>query len=306
MASSSQTQLPSTEEQFDDEKFKPHLEELEKAKTDQELDEKLSGMSKIGLSISGWMKYVFNRDTSREEFNAVWLTIDEYIASAEAGLQAAWRVVASPNWRVEKKGSKGDIVESTQTQRFGKVYRFTGIVDCPAKFLYEEFKNNITRLPEWNPTILKSDLIKQIADGIDLSYQVTAGGGRGIIAPRDFVILRRCAPVNSEGQVIPEGQADPHCYMCSGTSVDVPGYPPHRDMVRGHNKVGCWCLKPTMVKTSSGKLEEKTVFQWLMCCDLKGKIPQFVLDTAFATVMLDYIVHVRKHVADAKAKGLVK
>lgn len=34
-----------------------------------------------------------------------------------------------------------------------------------------------------------------------------------------------------------------------------------------------------------------------------GKIPQFVLDTAFSTVMLDYVVHVRRHAADARTKG---
>ncbi|XP_045508180.1 steroidogenic acute regulatory protein-like [Colias croceus] len=227
--------------------------------------------------------------------------IDEYKRLADESMAHAWRVVNAANWKLEKRGSqKGDIVESTQTEQFGKVYRFTGIVDCPAKFLYSEFKDNITRLPEWNPTILKSELIKEIGPGVDLSYQVTAGGGRGIISPRDFVILRRMAALSREGRPTDD---EPYCYISSGVSVAVPGYPPHTDMVRGHNKVGCWCLKPKSVQTPNGKVEQ-TVFQWLMCCDLKGKIPQFVLDAAFATVMLDYIVHVRKYAADSKAKGL--
>ncbi|XP_047541489.1 steroidogenic acute regulatory protein-like [Vanessa atalanta] len=228
--------------------------------------------------------------------------IDEYKQMAEEGMQNAWRTINLPDWKLEKRGSqKGDIVESKQCEQFGKVYRFTGIVDCPAKFLFEEFKNNITKLPEWNPTILKSELIKEIGPGIDLSYQVTAGGGRGIIAPRDFVILRRLAPLGPDGRVVEAGDAT--CYITSGVSVAVPGYPPARDMVRGHNKVGCWCLTPKAVE-EGGKVVQRTVFQWLMCCDLKGKIPQFVLDAAFATVMLDYIVHVRKFAADSKAKGL--
>ncbi|XP_050669236.1 steroidogenic acute regulatory protein-like isoform X3 [Leptidea sinapis] len=229
-----------------------------------------------------------------------WLQIDEYKRMADESLENAWKVLHSSTWKLEKRGShKGDLVESTQTEQFGKVYRFTGIVDCPAKFMYAEFKDNLTRLPEWNPTILKSEMIKEIGPGVDLSYQVTAGGGRGIIAPRDFIILRRTSGVTQDG-VATDGEA--HCYISSGVSVAVPGYPPNREMVRGHNKVGCWCLTPKMVDTPSGKVEH-TVFQWLMCCDLKGKIPQFVLDTAFATVMLDYIVHVRKFVSDSKAKG---
>ncbi|XP_045457567.1 steroidogenic acute regulatory protein-like [Melitaea cinxia] len=228
--------------------------------------------------------------------------IDEYKQMAEESMQNAWNTINLPDWKLEKRGSqRGDIVESRQTEQFGKVYRFTGVVDCPAKFLYEEFKNNITKLPEWNPTILKSELIKEIGPGIDLSYQVTAGGGRGIISPRDFIILRRMAPLSREGRPV---DTEPYCYITSGVSVAVPGYPPHRDMVRGHNKVGCWCLIPKTVQTEGGKTVQRTVFQWLMCCDLKGKIPQFVLDAAFATVMLDYIIHVRKFAADSKAKGL--
>ncbi|CAH0716847.1 unnamed protein product, partial [Brenthis ino] len=278
-----------------------HVGELENVGNEEELQKKLDSMSVFGFSIANFMKMIFNK-SNNEPFKAEWLSISEYKNMAEESMQNAWKTINLPNWRLEKRGSqKGDMVESTQTEQFGKVYRFSGVVDCPAKFLFEQFRDNITKLPEWNPTILKSELIKEIAPGIDLSYQVTAGGGRGIIAPRDFVILRRMAPISKEGSIV---ENDPYCYITSGVSVQVPGYPPHRDMVRGHNKVGCWCLTPKSVETAGGKMEERTVFQWLMCCDLKGKIPQFVLDAAFATVMLDYIVHVRKFAAESKAKGL--
>ncbi|CAH2084222.1 unnamed protein product [Euphydryas editha] len=298
MASQSETpELPEHE-------FDTHIGEVENVGTEEELEKKLSSMGRFGFALSSIMKMFFNRD-SDEPFHAEWLTIDEYKQMAEESMQNAWNTLNLPDWKLEKRGSqKGDIVESTQTEQFGKVYRFTGIVDCPAKFLYEEFKNNITKLPEWNPTILKSELIKEIGPGVDLSYQVTAGGGRGIISPRDFTILRRMAPLSRAGAALRPPDGAPHCYVLAGVSVPVPGYPPRRDLVRGHNKVGCWCLYPKSVETEGGKIVERTVFQWLMCCDLKGKIPQFVLDAAFATVMLDYIVHVRKFAADSKAKGL--
>ncbi|KAH9636923.1 hypothetical protein HF086_011759 [Spodoptera exigua] len=213
--------LPPT---LNDPEIEKHVEELEKVKSPEEFESKLS---KIGFS-----------------------------AQAHESMQNAWRIVNLSNWSVEKKGAKGDLVESKKTEQFGKVYRFT-----------------------------------EVGPGIDLSYQVTAGGGRGIIAPRDFVILRCTAPLNKEGQVV---TSDPYSYISSGVSVTVPG---------GQNKVGCWFLKPRTVQTPGGKIETHTVFQWLMCCDLKGKIPQFVLDAAFATVMLDYIVHVRKFAAESKEQG---
>lgn len=49
------------------------------------------------------------------------------------------------------------------------VCTFQGLIDCPAKFLYSEFKDNIVRLPEWNPTILKTELIK-VSDFYLINY----------------------------------------------------------------------------------------------------------------------------------------
>ncbi|KAI8441593.1 hypothetical protein MSG28_015166 [Choristoneura fumiferana] len=294
---------------MDQEVIDKTLSEIENVKTTEEFEAKIESTSKFGFSLASWMKVLFNK-APEEDFKAEWMTtkgqtsrrvtcntqhegesqIDEYKHLAEESMQNAFRVVTLPNWKLEKRGStKGDVVEVTQTDAFGKVYRFTGLVDCPPEFLFKEFKDNVTKLPDWNPTILKSELIKEISPGIDLSYQVTAGGGKGIIAPRDFVILRRCAALSKEGHVV---ERDPYCYISSGVSVNVPGYPPHRDIVRGHNKVACWCLKPAKVRAADGSETLQTQFQWLMCCDLKGKIPQFVLDAAFATVMLDYIVHI--------------
>ncbi|CAG5053223.1 unnamed protein product [Parnassius apollo] len=281
--------------------FKKNLSELENVETQEEMEKKMDSLMKGGFFLTNWMKSLFNR-SSDEEFKAVWLTIDEYKQQAEESMQNAWRILNLPDWRLEKRGKhRGDIVESRTTDQFGKVYKFTGVVECPAKFLYEEFKNNVTNIAEWNPTILKTEYIKEVGPGIDLTYQVTAGGGGGLITPRDFVILRRTAQLTREGKVT---ESEPYCYITSGVSVQVPGYPPQKDMVRGHNKVGCWIMRPKTTQTAGGKIEEYTVFQWLMSCDLKGKIPQFILDAAFATVMLDHIVHVRKFAAESKAKGL--
>ncbi|XP_041988386.1 uncharacterized protein LOC121739863 [Aricia agestis] len=268
----------------------------------------LRPQSTHGESTVNWFSPVETPESSprpRKAGEQVILTqdqIDEYTQMAEKSMENAFRTIHLGGWKLEKRGShKGDMVESVHTDEFGKVYRLTALIDCPAKFMYEELKNNLTKLPEWNPTILKSEMIKEVGPGIDLSYQVTAGGGRGIIAARDFVILRRNAALGRDGRPTDD---EPYGYIASGVSVAVPGYPPFRDYVRGHNKVGCWFLRPKMVDVGD-KMEEKSIFQWLMCCDLKGKIPQFVLDAAFATVMLDYIVHVRKFVAESRAKGLI-
>ncbi|KOB74504.1 Carotenoid-binding protein transcript variant 8 [Operophtera brumata] len=244
MASSSNAlkRNPSTEEQFNEEEFQDQIKAVKEATNPDEYESRLD---KIGSTVSKWMKLIFNRDFSKEEFKAEWLSIDEYKSMADESMMNAWRVVNLPDWVVEKKGSqKGDIVESRKA----------------LTWYSSSYLDAILRV---STTKMKAD-VKKLA-----SHEVTE---------------------------------NPHSYICCGVSVTVPGYPPVKDLVRGHNKVGCWYLRPKTVTSADGDTEH-TTFQWLMCCDLKGKIPQFVLDAAFATVMLDSIKHVRKFIADSKAAG---
>lgn len=67
---------------------------------------------------------------------------------------------------------------------------------------------------------------------MDLTYQITAGGGGGIVSPRDFTILRQTSALNHEGLPVDGEDVIPHCYISSGISVPVPGYPPTKDFVR--------------------------------------------------------------------------
>uniref|UniRef100_A0A1A9WA31 START domain-containing protein n=1 Tax=Glossina brevipalpis TaxID=37001 RepID=A0A1A9WA31_9MUSC len=44
------------------------------------------------------------------------------------------------------------------------------------------------------------------------------------------------------------------------------------------------------------------IFEWILCLDLKGYIPRYVLDTAYTTFMTDYMTHLRKYIIELRQK----
>lgn len=65
---------PSALPKINDPEIEKHVEELEKAKTQEEYESKLG---KIGFSVANWMKLLFNR-AEPEEFHAEWLTVSVF------------------------------------------------------------------------------------------------------------------------------------------------------------------------------------------------------------------------------------
>ena len=48
---------------------------------------------------------------------------------------------------------------------------------------------------------------------------------------------------------------------------------------------------------------DKCLFQWLLDTDLKGWIPQYVIDSALAGAQLDYIENIRKYSEVLRSNG---
>ncbi|XP_026469639.1 steroidogenic acute regulatory protein, mitochondrial [Ctenocephalides felis] len=175
------------------------------------------------------------------------LTDKEYIRLGESNLDDCYKVMNMEGWRTEKKCDNGDIVEYLDHPFFGKVFRFT-----------------------------------KIDNQTDISYQVAAGGGGGLVSPRDFVNLRHYGMRGAS-------------MVCAGQSVEHPLGPETSKYIRGYTRLGCWSLTPL----NGGATTE---FRWLMSMDMRGLLPRIIVDAAHTTVMIDYARHLRKHCADLAAK----
>lgn len=49
--------------------------------------------------------------------------------------------------------------------------------------------------------------------------------------------------------------------------------------------------------------QNKCEFQWILNINLKGWIPQYILDSVLINIMFDYTKHLRQHITKLKGSG---
>lgn len=87
---------------------------------------------------------------------------------------------------------------------------------------------------------------------------------------------------------------DKCCFVSAAMSIEYPLYPSTSKYIRGDNIISCWAMKPI------NNEENACIFEWLLCIDLKGSLPKYVLNTAFVSLMNDYMGFLRAHVQQLK------
>lgn len=94
----------------------------------------------------------------------------------------------------------------------------------------------------------------------------------------------------SDAQTEIYNDLDKRCFVSAAMSIDYPLYPPSGKFIRGDNIISCWAMRPV-----SGE-ENVCIFEWVLCIDLKGSLPKYVLNTAFVSLMNDYMIHLRSRI----------
>ncbi|XP_016972407.1 steroidogenic acute regulatory protein-like [Drosophila rhopaloa] len=331
---------------------------------------------------------------------------EEYTQMGLDCLRKAFEIIESSDWKMEKVTQKGDTIHSTQRDKIGKIYKLTARIKYPAKALMEDLFYRIEDCPKWNPALLESKIVRKVNSYTDITYQVSVGGGGGMVKSRDFVNLRSCrlfyngkicdddeaAELSSddgnsslnrscEGSVSTISDADSHTpllpssvssckatfpssskgattpfdtlgnslgakslgpivnfeeepppldqdefqdakdkvegetetitkpnvpsvgktkdkvWVTSAISVQYAGVPPSSKYTRGQNIVSGFAFREIVGKSDS------CIVEWVLCLDLKGYIPRYVLDAALTSSMTDYITNLRKHVNELRHRG---
>ncbi|BFG06044.1 steroidogenic acute regulatory protein-like [Drosophila madeirensis] len=332
---------------------------------------------------------------------------EEYHQMGLDCLRKAYQIIESSDWKVEKVNPKGDTIHSMQREKIGKIYKLTARIKYPAKALMEDLFYRIEDCPKWNPALLESKIVRKINSYTDITYQVSIGGGGGMVKSRDFVNLRSCrlfyngqicddddvpklssdddddnstlnrscegsvstisdgesqsplpssvsscrakfpnasvgpsTPFNTlgnslgakslgtvvnfdeepppldedefsdakeklDGEAEKETMAKPSSigtttdkvWMTAAISVQYAPVPPTSKYTRGENIVTGFAFREIVGKSDS------CIVEWVLCLDLKGYIPRYVLDAALTSSMTDYITNLRKHVNELRHRG---
>jgi len=193
----------------------------------------------------------------------------------EQMLQDAWSNLSSnEGWKIEKCLDNGDTVQ-VKTINKKKIFRLTGYIDISCTSLLEELYYRIEGIPLWNRNITDSKIIQPIDEYTDVTYQVCAEAAGGVVSTRDFVNLRHWCIIDGT-------------FVSAACSVEHPAMPVQHKKVRGENGPTCYALYP--VEGSP----DKCLFKWLLDTDLKGWIPQSIIDKALSGAQLEFLQFLRQ------------
>ncbi|XP_076314879.1 steroidogenic acute regulatory protein-like [Tachypleus tridentatus] len=197
----------------------------------------------------------------------------EYKIKVDEALEEALEIISSGSWKTEIFVNE-DVVQSRQVSKYGKVFKFVGKIKItPQKVIHHLFYN-IESMPEWNPTIKQIKVLQKIDSYTDIVYVVATNRAGGIVASRDFVVARMLE--NRGGSIIN-----------AMVSVTHPSMPLQAKHVRGEHGPSVYVFSPVDGSTCH--------LQWLLNTNLKGWLPQYLVDQTMAHFMFNYVNHLRDY-----------
>lgn len=209
-----------------------------------------------------------------------YLTTEELIHKkrAEEGLEKALNILTSNSWKTAKVIGE-DIIQSQCIHKYGKAYKFVGVINTSVNKLAEELFFKLDSMTKWNPVLKYSKIIQKIDSHTDVCYLVVAEGAGGLVSSRDFVNVRIWERRDST-------------FVCASTATIHQECPPNSKYIRGEQGPSVYVLTP--VEGDANKCH----MQWLLVTDLKGWLPQYLIDLSLAGSMFDFVHHLRRYLSD--------
>ncbi|KAK1127507.1 hypothetical protein K0M31_004041 [Melipona bicolor] len=207
--------------------------------------------------------------------------IEDYKRRANALVQTCHDLLQSKDWQIQNIMSNGDIIFYMNRPKEGKTLKIVGNIEAPAGILVNRLFDEIELSPSWNKLVTESKKLQCIDENTDIVYQATSAQGGGIIGARDFVILRHRIQYGNY-------------YINSGTSVPFTSLPNRSNVVRAENNVSCWAAERLPNDDS------KCRFTWIINTNLKGWLPQKVVDKSMSTALIDFMSYVRNYMNDTQ------
>uniref|UniRef100_A0A0K8RIW4 Putative steroidogenic acute regulatory protein n=1 Tax=Ixodes ricinus TaxID=34613 RepID=A0A0K8RIW4_IXORI len=197
-----------------------------------------------------------------------------YKRKAEEALDIALKIFHESNWKTEKMDHEGAI-QTCHHSEFGKVYKYAGTPPAAPETILDILFNRLEEQVTWNPNIKEARVIESIDNQTDIVY-VLSEGAKGVVSCRDFVNLRMW-------------QRRGESYLLCVIGSEHVNQPPKKTVVRGEQGPLLYMLAPSDSETHRSK------FQWLLNVNLKGWLPQYIIDKAMAKSMLDYADALKTH-----------
>lgn len=204
------------------------------------------------------------------------LTAEEfaYRKKAEDALDTALKIFHESNWKTEKMDQDGAIQTCTNSQ-FGKIYKYAGSLPASPAIVLDTLFYKLEDQTSWNPNVKEAKVIETIDAQTDVVY-VVSEGAKGLVSSRDFVNLRMW-------------QQRGESFLICVIAAEHVNKPPNKSIIRAEQGPLLYMLAPSESDAQTSK------FQWLLNVNLKGWLPQYMIDKAMAKSMLDYAEALKAH-----------
>ncbi|XP_031368427.1 stAR-related lipid transfer protein 3 isoform X6 [Apis dorsata] len=208
--------------------------------------------------------------------------IEDYKRRANALVQNCHDLLQSKDWQIQNIMTNGDIIfYINRPKPEGRILKIVGMIEAPASIIVNRLFDEVELLPTWNRLVTESKKLQYIDENTDIVYQATSAQGGGIIGARDFVILRHRIHYGNY-------------YINSGTSIPLTSLPNRNNVVRAENNLSCWAAERLPNE------ENKCKFTWIINTNLKGWLPQKVVDKSMSTALIDFMSYIRKYMDDTQ------
>ncbi|XP_074653075.1 stAR-related lipid transfer protein 3-like isoform X2 [Tubulanus polymorphus] len=200
----------------------------------------------------------------------------DFSEMAEKTVDSMWELyTVVDGWKLEASKNNAT-VHSKAVPKIGKIFRLEGIVDIAPQKIMEDLFYDVHNTPTWNPTVINAEILQTLDKQTDIVYSVAAEAAGGLVTARDFVQVRRWS--------IRDG-----VYFIASRSCEFEDKPPVKQYVRGENHPGGFLFVPDPEDPN------RTNFVFILCSDLKGWIPQVVIDQALSGVLFEFLSHLRSY-----------
>ncbi|EDO43620.1 predicted protein [Nematostella vectensis] len=167
-------------------------------------------------------------------------------------------------WNLEK-AQDGITISSHLSKETGKLFKAQCIVDARPKDVFTRIVLQVEDGPKWNDSIAECRMY------------IFPRQGPPVLVTRDFVNLRHW-------------QKRGNAYVSCNVSVEFDKMPPVKPHIRGTNHPGGWCF------AEKDGCRNKTDFMMVVNTDLKGWLPQYLIDQAMTGVLFGTAQSLRRYV----------
>ncbi|ROI83776.1 Steroidogenic acute regulatory protein, mitochondrial [Anabarilius grahami] len=228
-----------------------------------------------------WTRHKESEKTDPAEQRTAALANEDvfYLRQGEEALNEALDIVESKDgWKLEMAETNGDVIYSKVLRGNRKVFRLEAELDASPEELHDILFVRLEEMHEWNPNIRRIRVLKHVGRNTMVTHEVSAETAGNLIGQRDFLSIRHSLKSES-------------CVYLGGAATQLESLPPQQEFVRAEDGPTCIILQPLQDRP------DRSHFIWLLNMDVKGWLPQSLVNKALPRAQVDFTKHLRRRLA---------